>query len=145
MIATATTAATPMPTRRLRFLRRPLRPSLLRGDADFFPLWVLAILVLNGFLLHCSFFFRILACCCFCSLVVVRTRPSLPEGIPGKHADESEDDGGTHPVGDPGESMRDNLTNVLQADSQAYLPVRERRHRAICQPDPQHACSDDHE
>lgn len=41
--------------------------------------------------------------------------------------------------------VRDNLVDVLQSDGQRRLPVRERRHQAICQPDPPHASPNEDE
>ncbi len=72
-------------------------------------------------------------------------RPDLPERIPGKPANEHEQDDCTGPVREPGEGARDHLTDVLQADCEALLPVRQWGHRAVCQSNPQHASPDERE
>src|SRR5260370_1694255 len=72
-------------------------------------------------------------------------RPDLSQCIPGKAADECKQDDCAGTVGERGEGVRDYLADVLQAHCEALLPVRQGRHGAIRQPNPQHASSDKRE
>src|SRR5260221_14397825 len=76
-------------------------------------------------------------------LTFIRARSYLPQRIPGKAANECEQDKRTGPVREPGEGVRDHPADVLQADCELLLPVCQWGHGAIRQPNPQHASSNE--